>query len=167
VRFLGFALLLAIVLAGCGDDFASVGSRNPRSVSDGLTFTRADGSSYAVKEAVARCTPSGDTGTEYVYVTDPTGSSTFFLRVALGVDGERQLPLRTPGDQHDLTLVATDPQNGAHLDATNRAQGELTITEATCDPEPRLSFRIDARLAPPSGGPVKVHGGLASVTGEG
>ena len=170
MRALGPALLSLLVLAGCGNAFAKVESKNPSKVADGLVFTRADGSSYEVNDTVARCTRSGVMGTEYVYVTEPaaTGPGTrFFLRVALGVTGAQRLPLPTrTGALFDLRMFARDPATGRRLSAIGPARGEVTITEATCDPEPRLSFQIDASMANPAGRPVKVRGGLASLTGE-
>ena len=44
------------------------------------------------------------------------------------------------------------------------ASGEMTVFEATCDPEPRLSVAVDATLASKPGRPkVQVEGGLASL----
>ena len=40
------------------------------------------------------------------------------------------------------------------------------MTEATCTPEPRLALRIHATLEDPARRPLKVDGGLASLTGH-
>jgi hypothetical protein len=45
-----------------------------------------------------------------------------------------------------------------------RAAGKVTVLEATCYPEPRLTITVDATLGGQSGPPrVRVAGGLASV----
>ena len=49
-------LVLLLVLAGCGgDEYAELDPKNPSRAAEGLVFTRADGSSYEVNDAVARC----------------------------------------------------------------------------------------------------------------
>ena len=152
------------MLTGCGADFATIEPDNPSQVSDGLVFTRADGSSYEVKAAAAQCIHGGVMGTEYVRVD----ADVFVLEVAAGISGEHQLPLtkRWGPPDTDLVLRANDPQTGDHLTgAARRARGAVVVNEATCDPEPRLSVQIDARLAGPQGGPVTVQGGLATVAG--
>ena len=62
MRALVSGLICLLVLAGCGSDFATVEPKNPSRVSDGLVLTRADGSSYVVKKAVARCAPNSGRG---------------------------------------------------------------------------------------------------------
>jgi hypothetical protein len=170
VRALGPALLTLLALpavAGCGDDFAHIEPDNPARVADGVVFERPDGSSYELTNAVARCVHAGVIGTEYVYATEPgTTPPRFSIRVALGLNGVQRLPVTTgPAGSPDLLVVARDPVTGARL-PTARARGEVEISEATCDPEPRLSFHIDARLPGPGGRPVSVHGGLSSLTGQ-
>ena len=55
MRLLGLLILL-LVLAGCGaDEFADLEPKNPSRAAEGLVFTRADGSSYEIKDAVAKC----------------------------------------------------------------------------------------------------------------
>ena len=39
----------------------------------------------------------------------------------------------------------------------------MTVFEATCDPEPRLSMSVDATLGSKVGPKVQVRGGLASM----
>jgi hypothetical protein len=162
-----------LVLAGCGDQYATLRPDNPTHLADGLVFTRADGSSYEVDGAVAaRCTTSPVTGTEYVNLTDP--ESGFLLEVVAGVTGTRELPLhdkllaptRKDGTgPADLLVLARDPASGARLTGFGqRARGTVTVTEAACDPQPRVTFRISAQLADPDGRPVKVAGGLATVS---
>jgi hypothetical protein len=118
VRALGPALLLALlVLTGCGSDYATIGPENPRHLADGLVFTRADGSTYRVDDAVATCVRSDVTGTEYVYLAASEGHADFVLEVVAGVTGERQLPLddqaplrRLAGRKgpNDVSLLAAD-----------------------------------------------------------
>ena len=179
MRALGPALtgLLVLVLAGCGSSFAEVQSKNPAHLADGLVFTRADGSTYELEDAVATCTRSEVTGTEYVYLTaldDHSRHTGFVLQVVAGVTGERELPLRDrlPARrlEHrqgptDLSLLAADPRTGSRfLPRGSQAHGLVSVTEASCDPEPRLTFQIDATLLAANGRPVRVKGGLATVT---
>jgi hypothetical protein len=179
VRVLGPGLVSLLVLAGCGSQYAHVQPKNPSRVSDGLVFTRADGSSYKLDDAVVRCTRSKGMGTEYVQLIaeGQQGAGVrapFLLEVVAGVTGTRQLPLRdrlavpmrSDGTgPSDLLVLADDPRSGDHLLAFgNRARGSVTVTEAACDPQPRVTFRIDASLAGEDGRPVRVHGGLASIS---
>ena len=71
MRLLGL-LLLASVVAACGDDFATLEPENPTRAADGLVFTRADGSSYEMTDAVATCLPSEQKpGVDIVRLTAP------------------------------------------------------------------------------------------------
>lgn len=58
-----------------------------------------------------------------------------------------------------------DPQNQNELSGdVEVATGELTIYEATCDPEPRLSYTIRATLGSEYGNLPSLHvaGGLSA-----
>ena len=63
----------------------------------------------------------------------------------------------------DAVVSGVDPERHNQLSGTvEEASGEMTIFEATCDPEPRLSVAVDATLASKPGRPkVQVEGGLA------
>ncbi|MET0997674.1 MAG: hypothetical protein ABWX73_03070 [Marmoricola sp.] len=169
MRALGPGLLCLLVVAGCGTDFATVEPDNPSRVSDGLVLTRADGSSYEVKRAVARCgrTP---VGADYLVLTaaDTRAVPLVTAKVTSGLSGSWRLPLDTnSAATRDLVVRASDPVTGARFSAlSNRAAGEVTVTEATCEPEPRLTLRIHATLLDQDHRPLKVEGSLASLTGE-
>ena len=70
MRRLGLLLGL-LVLAGCGDQFATLEPENPATAAEGLVFTRADGSSYTMKDAVAQCVEHRELpGVRVVRLTD-------------------------------------------------------------------------------------------------
>jgi hypothetical protein len=179
VRLLGPLLLLLLVLTGCGDDFATVEPDNPSRAAEGLVFTRADGSSYTMKDAVAQCIEHRDLpGVKVVRLTAPAslrqsagGSDgrkpALVVEVALGVQGTRRLPLREReygAGPSDVVLFGVDPERHNQLSGTvEKASGKMTVFEATCDPEPRLSLTVDATLASKVGPKVQVEGGLASM----
>ena len=182
MRLLGPVLAFLFVLTGCGSEYANVQPDNPTKVADGLVVTRADGSSYEMTDAVAECAHSVTSGTEYVYLSvpaekagtaDPQGPA-FVIEVASGVTGTRELPLRdrTPlvASGHgmgpvDLLVLANDPLSGGPLGAFGQhARGTVEVTEASCDPDPRLTFRIDATLLSPTGRTVTIRGGMATIT---
>jgi hypothetical protein len=170
VRALGPAVLGLLVLAGCGDDFASVSPENPSAVSDGLVFTRADGSSYEVKKAVARCART-PLGADYLLLTaaaDGAGPRVT-VRVTSGLTGTWRLPLgaRASAETRDVDVRASDPKTGTWFSGLRgRSVGEVIVNEATCSPEPRLALRIHATLEDSAHRPLKVDGGLASLTGD-
>ena len=62
-------------------------------------------------------------------------------------------------------MFALDSRRKNELSGSvEEATGKVTVREATCDPEPRLSITIDARLASEIGlPPVRVTGGMAST----
>ena len=68
-------LVLLLVLAGCGgDEYAELDPKNPSRAAEGLVFTRADGSSYEVNDAVARCIEHRELpGVEVVRLVAPAG----------------------------------------------------------------------------------------------
>lgn len=158
------------MLAGCGDDFASVSPYNPSEVSDGLVLTRADGSSYEVNRAVARCARTS-LGADYLLLTAAADGSgpRVTVRVTSGLSGTWRLPLgsrASSAETRDLDVRASDPKTGTWFSGLrSRSAGEVTVTEATCAPEPRLALRIHATLEDPAHRPLKVDGGLASLTG--
>ena len=175
MRVLILSVLGLLVLAGCGDQYADVQPENPSRVADGLVFTRADGSSYELDEAVASCSHNDVTGTEYVQLAvEEKHQRPFLVEVAAGVTGTRELPLRdrlwSPTRRDgtgpaDLLVLAQDPEDGARLAGFgSTATGTVTVTEASCDPQPRITVQINAELAGPSGVPLRVKGGLASVS---
>ena len=180
MRLLGLLILL-LVLAGCGsDEFAELEPRNPSRAAEGLVFTRADGSSYEIKDAVAKCVEHRQLpGVKVVRLIAPadrrslSGSDggeppVLIVEVALGVQGTKKLPLQKRDEvagPSDAVLFGFDPERHNELSGTvEEASGEVTVLEATCDPEPRLSLAVDATLASEVGRPkVQVEGGLASM----
>ena len=174
-------LVLLLVLTGCGgDEYAELDPKNPSRAAEGLVFTRADGSSYEVNDAVARCIEHRKLpGVEVVRLVAPArwpeaadGSEdrepALVVSVAVGVHGTMKLPL-TERDYEagpsDAVVWGVDPERHNQLSGTvEEASGEMTVFEATCDPEPRLSVVVDATLASKPGRPkVQVEGGLASL----
>ncbi len=180
MRLLGLLILL-LVLTGCGaDEFADLEPRNPSRAAEGLVFTRADGSSYEIKDAVARCVEHRKLpGVKTVRLVAPADRRHAFsgsdgrqpalvVEVALGVQGTRKLPLPKRDydtGPSDVIVSGVDPERHNELSGTvEEASGEMTVLEATCDPEPRLSVAVDATLASETGQPnVQVEGGLASM----
>ncbi len=175
MRVLVLSAISLLLLAGCGDEYADVQPDNPKRIADGLVFTRADGSSYELDDAVASCNHSDVTETDYVQLAVEDGNEQRFLvEVAAGVTGTRELPLRDRlwaplredgTGPNDVLVLAQDPQDDTRLAGFgSQASGTVTVTEASCDPQPRISLQINAELANPSGRPVRVQGGLASVS---
>ena len=179
MRLLGLLILL-LVLSGCGgDEYAELDPKNPSRAAEGLVFTRADGSSYEITDAVAKCVGHRKLpGVKVVRLIAPAdrlraGRSegrepALVVDVALGVQGTRRLPLQERDHNtgpSDVVVSAEDPQRDNELSGTvEEATGKMTVLEATCDPEPRLSVAVDATLASEVGGPnVQVEGGLASM----
>lgn len=177
MRLLGLLVLPLLVLcAACGDDFATLEPRNPTKASDGLVFTRVDGSSYELTDAVATCFAAEQKpGLEVVRLTAPAAVTqgagkwpSFLVEVVPGTTGTFRLPLEErdwDAGPSDLTVFALDSRRHNQLSgAGEEAAGQITIRESTCDPEPRLSVRVDAKLA--SGArlpPLRVQGGMAST----
>ena len=174
-------LVLLLVLTGCGaDEYAELDPKNPSRAAEGLVFTRADGSSYEVNDAVARCIEHRKLpGVEVVRLVAPASRSeaaddgegqepALVVDVAVGVHGTMKLPL-TERDYEagpsDAVVRGVDPERHDQLSGTvEEASGEMTVFEATCDPEPRLSVVVDATLASkPGRTKVQVQGGLASL----
>jgi len=174
MRLLGL-LLLVCVAAACGDDYATLEPRNPDRAADGLVFTRADGSSYELLDAVATCIPSEQKpGVDIVRLIPPADAEDshhpplFMVEALPGVTGDYPLPLHERDDDagpSDLTLFALDARRKNELSGSvEEGAGKVTVREATCDPEPRLSITIDARLASEIGlPPVRVRGGMATT----
>jgi hypothetical protein len=174
VRLLGL-LLLASVVAACGDDFATLEPENPTRAADGLVFTRVDGSSYEMTDAMATCQPNEQKpGVDIVRLTAPASVEetnrppVFTVEALPGVTGTYDLPLDErdyDAGPSDLTLFALDSRRRNELSGSvEEASGKVTVREATCDPEPRLSITIDARLASEIGlPPLRVTGGMAST----
>lgn len=179
MRLLGRLFLSCVAVlacSACGDDFAAIEPRNPTRAADGLVFTRADGSSYEIKDAVASCYAAEQKpGLEIVRLTAPiavtTGASkwpSFLVEVVPGTTGTFRLPLEErawDAGPSDLTVFALDSRRHNELSGSQEeAHGAITIRESTCDPEPRLAFRIDATLDSEIGLPgVHVVGGMAST----
>jgi hypothetical protein len=179
MRLLGPLFCFLLVLAGCGDNYATVEPENPPRAADGLVFTRADGSSYTMKDAVAKCVEHRQLpGVKVVRLTAPADRQqasdvsdgrepALVIEVALGVQGTRKLPLQErdhDAGPSDVVLFGEDPERHNELSGTvGEASGKMTVFEATCDPEPRLSLRLDATLGSKVGPKVKVRGGLASM----
>jgi hypothetical protein len=177
MRVLGLLVLpLLMLCVACGDDFATLEPRNPAKAADGLVFTRADGSSYEIQDAVATCFAAEQKpGLEVVRLTAPTAATQggskwpwFMVEVVPGTTGTFRLPLKErdwEAGPPDVTVFALDPRRHNELSGSmEEATGQVTVREATCDPEPRLSVRIDGRLASEIGLPsVHVVGGMAST----
>jgi hypothetical protein len=179
MRLLGLLILL-LVVAGCGaDEFAELEPKNPSRAAEGLVFTRSDGSSYEIKDAVAKCIEHRTLpGVKVVRLVAPAnrrqslGSDgkepVLVVDVALGVQGTMKLPLQERDydtGPSDVVVFGADPERHNELSGTvEEASGEVTVLEATCDPEPRLSVAVDATLGSEIGQPkVQVEGGLASM----
>jgi hypothetical protein len=170
MRRLG-VLLLAVLLAGCGDDFAKVEPDNPSRSSDGLVVTRTDGATYRISNATAICrTAAGKPGVAVVRLTAPAGATPgrgsggwFLADVLLGATGRFRLPLaqREAGPSDVTVLAPASPRHQVSGWAPG-ASGTVTVREATCDPEPRVALTIDATLVGRDGVRVKVSGGIAS-----
>ena len=154
MRLLGLLIVL-LALVGCGgDEYAELDPRNPSRAAEGLVFTRADGSSYKINDAVAKCIEHrklpGVKVVRLIAPADPRqylGASdarepALIVDVALGVQGTRKLPLQER--DHDT--------------------GPSDLVVFGVDPEPRLSVAVDATLGSEVGQPeVQVEGGLASM----
>ncbi len=87
----------------------------------------------------------------------------FTVEALPGVTGTYELPLDErdyDAGPSDLTLFALDSRRRNELSGSvEEASGKVTVREATCDPEPRLSITIDARLASEIGlRPTAGHG---------
>jgi len=180
MRLLGLLILL-LALTGCGgDEYAELDPKNPSRAAEGLVFTRADGSSYEIQDAVARCIEHRKLpGVEVVRLIAPAerpkaGGGTdvrkpaLVVDVAVGVQGTMRLPLQKRDEEagpSDAVVFGVDPDRHDQLSGTvEQASGEMTVLEATCDPEPRLAVAVDATLASKAGRPkVQVEGGLASM----
>lgn len=180
MRLLGLLIIL-LVLTGCGgDEFADLDPRNPSRAAEGLVFTRADGSSYEIQDAVAKCVDHRKLpGVKVVRLIAPADrrravrasdgrEPTLVVEVALGVQGTLKLPLEERDYEtgpSDAVVSGIDPERHNKLSGTVQASsGKLTVLEATCDPEPRLSVAVDATLGSEIGQPkVQVEGGLASM----
>ena len=179
MRRLGLLLLCSLAALGCsacGDDFATLEPQNPTRAADGLVFTRGDGSSYELEDAVASCYAAEQKpGLEVVRLTAPTGVTegagkwpSLLVEVVPGTTGTFRLPLEErawEAGPSDLTVFALDSRRHNELSGSQEeASGTITIRESTCDPEPRLTIRIDARLASEIGLPgLHVTGGMAST----
>jgi hypothetical protein len=174
MRVLGL-LMLAVVVAGCGDDFATIEPKNPSTVADGLVFTRGAGSSYEIKNAVATCSASSQVpGLQVLRLIAPanavqgsTRRAGFVVEVVPGTTGTFSFPTSVRdkfAGPSDVTVLAFDARRRNELNGSRQgSRGEITIRESTCDPEPRLSVTIDATLGSQTGlPPLKVTGGMAS-----
>ncbi len=175
MRRLGL-LVVSLVLAACGDDFATLEPRNPTKAADGLVLTRADGSSYEMEDAVASCYPARQKpGVEVLRLSAPADvvqgegrRASFLVEVVPGVTGTFRLPLKErdwDAGPSDVTVFAFDPRQHNELNGSREgSRGRITIHESTCDPEPRLSVTVDARLGSEIGlKPLDVRGGMAST----
>jgi hypothetical protein len=195
----GCALVVAaaLLLGGCSDDgsdsegdsaevvggtvIEGASDDDPDKVSnpeDGLTFTRAVGTTYEMHDATVECIDSPEhPGTEVVRLTSPAqykklfvkGRITkpfFYVEVLPGTKGRADLPL-SGGDEDTappVTVFGVDSADQNELSgAAEVATGSIVVLEATCDPEPRLSFTILATLGSELGmPPMHVAGGLAA-----
>jgi hypothetical protein len=192
-------MVSALLLGGCSDDdsgsddqdsadvvagtaIEGASDDDPDKVSDpadGLTFTRAVGTTYELHDAIAECIDDPEhPGTEVVRLTSPAkyekifvkGRITkpyFYVQALPGTKGRADLPL-SGGDESTAPPVAvfgvdSADQNELSGDA-EVATGSIVVLEATCDPEPRLSFTILATLGSELGmPPMHVAGGLAAT----
>jgi hypothetical protein len=173
MRLLGL-LILSLAVVACGDNFATIEPDNPTRSAEGLVFTRVDGSSYEMDDAVATCfAAEGKPGVEVVRLTAPTAvtqgkqAPAFVVEVVPGATGTFRLPLQERDSEtgpSDVTVFALDSRRHNELSGSREeSRGSITIGESTCDPEPRLSITIDARLASEIGlPPLRVSGGMAS-----
>ncbi len=175
MRLLGL-LVVSLVLAACGGDFATIEPRNPTKAADGVVVTRADGSSYEITNAVATCYAAKQKpGLEVARLSAPGDVAPsnrhrawLLVEVVPGTTGTYRLPLKErdfAAGPPDVTLLAVDPRRDNELSgAVDEARGWITVHESTCDPEPRLSIRVDARLGSELGlKPAEVRGGMAST----
>jgi hypothetical protein len=145
---------------------------------DGLVFTRAVGTTYELNNATVDCQESAEGGGETVVrLTSPAqyekifekGRVTkpfFYVEALPGTEGRADLPL-SGGDADavpPVTVFGVDSADQSELNGnTEVATGSITILEATCDPEPRLSFTIRATLGSENGLlPMHVVGGLSA-----
>ncbi len=177
MRLLGLLVLsLLTVCSACGDDFATLEPSNPARAADGLVFTRADGSSYEIQDAVATCYAAEQKpGLEVVRLTAPArvtmgkqAAPYFMVEVVPGTTGTFRLPLKErdwEAGPSDVTVFALDSRRHNELSGSQEeATGQITVREATCDPEPRLSVQVEGKLVSEIGlPPVRVKGGMAST----
>ena len=115
MRLLGL-LLLSLLVVACGDDFATVEPDNPTRAAEGLVFTRADGSSYEIKNATATCFDAkGKPGLQVLRLTAPAArraDAWFRVEVVPGTTGTFRLPVRlrdAGAGPSDVTVTAVDP----------------------------------------------------------
>ena len=145
---------------------------------DGLTFTRSGGTTYEMHEAAATCGPSSEhEEIAVVKLRSPVkmrhkGNKPLepflYVDVLPGVAGTYELPLDGGDDDHigDVTIFSFDNENRNELSGSREeATGTLTVLEATCEPEPRISFTIRATLASEYSDLPTMHvvGGLGAV----
>ena len=135
MRLLGLLILL-LVLAGCGgDEYAELDPKNPSRAAEGLVFTRADGSSYEITDAVARCIEHRQVpGVEVVRLIAPAdgpqsvrGSEgrepTLVVDVAVGVQGTMKLPLQERDEvagPSDAVVFGVDPESTSNSPGQSR-----------------------------------------------
>ena len=175
MRRLGLLVVALALLAACSADFATVEPENPEHAADGLVLTRADGSSYELEDAVASCyAAEQNPDLEVLRLTAPSSVTrgdrshgTFLVEVVPGTTGTYRLPLEErdhDAGPSDVTVVVLDPRRENELNGSlEESHGQITIREATCDPEPRMTVLVDATLASEIGLPaLGVKGGMAS-----
>ena len=175
MRLLGLLVLPLVPLTACGADFATVEPKNPERAADGLVVTRADGSSYELENAVASCYAAEQKpDLEVLRLTAPAAVTrgdrsrgTFLVEVVPGTTGTYRLPLKErdfAAGPSDVTMFLLDPRRENEVDGSREeSDGQITIRESTCDPEPAMSVTVDATLASEVGLPaLHVEGGMAS-----
>ena len=147
----------------------------------GLVFTRSVNTTHELKKGVAECVEADD-GSTVVRLTSPVkyqklfsqgrvSAPYFYVEATPGTEGRADLPLSGGGADAvpPVTVFGVDSADQNELTGSGeRATGRVTILEATCDPEPALSFTIRATLDSESFDPPPVHvvGGL-TATGSG
>jgi len=191
------AVAAALLIGGCSDDgsdsdgdsadvvagteIEGASDDDPGRVAnpeDGLTFTRAVGTTYEMHDATVECIDSPEhPGTEVVRLTSPAqykklfvkGRITdpyFYVQALPGTKGRADFPL-SGGDastEPPVTVFGVDSADQNELTGDAEvATGDIVVLEATCDPEPRLSFTILATLGSELGmPPMNVAGGLVA-----
>lgn len=130
---------------------------------EGLTVTRDGGDTYEFHEAVVECLMSeaGDGDVEIVRITAPADyrdlirgdellEPFLYVEVIPGTLGRHEFPLEEKEfdkGPSDVVVFGADPEGNNELAGdVETATGEITIIEATCDPEPRVAFTIKATL---------------------
>jgi hypothetical protein len=172
VMVLGF-----VALAGCGDDGAAPRppDKPPAASNDSLTFTRKDGSTFALKGTTVRCRPGRTEGGRSITVWSPVpskpkavGGATYFLfEAAIGYVADGRT-VQLPYDEYfsgvnGVMLFASDARTKNEVSAAkDAASGTIRFTRASCDPTPSVEAEVHATLGSEltDGEPITVDGTL-------